>query len=155
MEWPLKVGRSGENQFLRRIDVLEIVLRAEPVKLVGVGISSGAGVKRYPDSLEEFFRALDSPVDLPGVRHHQIHYERALPLLGEDVVKVDVLFVVRIPHGQAPEFFVCGRKFRGAVTRLMDRAEDVEQIRESVQDPARIEVTESKHAGVRAARVVR
>src|SRR6476469_5088549 len=60
MEWPLEVGRSGENQFLRRINVLEIVLRTEPVKLVGVGVSSGSGVKRYPDFLENFFRALDN-----------------------------------------------------------------------------------------------
>jgi len=86
MERPLEVGRSGKDQFLWRIDVLEIVLRAEPMKLVGVGIRSGASVERYPDFLEEFLRALDSPIELPGVCHHEIHDERALPLLGEDVV---------------------------------------------------------------------
>src|ERR1700716_1155442 len=120
-----------------------------------MGMSSRASVKRYPDFLEEFFRALDSPAGLPGVRHHEIHDERALPLLSEDVVEVDVLLVVRISHGQAPEFFLCGGKLRGPITRLMDRAEDVEQIRERVQDPAGIEVTESEHAAIRAARVVR
>src|SRR5947209_874847 len=155
MEWPLKVGRSGENQLLRRIDVLEIVLRTEPMKLVGVGICSGARVKRYLDFLESFFRALDSSVEFPGVSHHEIHDERALPLLGEDVVEVDVLLEVRIPHSQAPEFFLGGGKLRGPVTGFMDRAEDVEQIREGVQDATGIEVAESEHAAIRAARVVR
>ncbi len=121
MEWPLKVGRSGENQFLGRIDVLEIVLRTEPMKLIGVGIRTGARVKWYPDFPEDFFRALDGSVKLLGMRHHEIHDERALPFLGQDVVEVDVLLVVRILHGRAPEFFLCGRKHRGAVTGFMDR----------------------------------
>ena len=35
-----EVRRSGEEQLFRRIDVLEIVLRAEPMELVGVSIGS-------------------------------------------------------------------------------------------------------------------
>src|SRR5260370_41823494 len=55
---------------------------AEPMKLVGVGISTRARVERYPDFLEDFFRALDSAVEFPRVSHHEIHDEGALPFLG-------------------------------------------------------------------------
>ena len=89
------------------------------------------------------------------MRHHEIHDERALPLLSEDVVEVDVLLVVRIAHGEAPELFLCGRKLARPVARLVNRAEDIEQIREGVQNPAGIEVPESEHAAIRTARVVR
>ena len=44
---------------------------------------------------------------------------------------------------------------RGKVARLMDRAEDVQQIGERVHHPAGVEVAESEHAAVGAARVVR
>jgi hypothetical protein len=37
----------------------------------------------------------------------------------------------------------------------MNRAEDVEQIRKTVQDAAGIEIPETEHAAIRAARVVR
>src|SRR5882757_5513211 len=124
------------------------------MKLVRVRISTRARVERDPDFLEGLFRALDGAVELPGVRHHEIHDERALPFLSEDVVEIDVLLVVRIAHGRAPELFLCGGKLRGPIARLMNRAEDVEQIREGVQNPAQIEVAESEHATVRAARVV-
>src|SRR5262249_55210526 len=40
VEWPFEVRRSGEDQLFRRVDVLEIVLRTEPMKLVGVRIGS-------------------------------------------------------------------------------------------------------------------
>src|ERR1700688_1131333 len=86
--------------------------------------------------------------------HHEIHDERPLALLSENVVEGDVLLVVRIPHGSAPELFLRGGKFRARGTRLMNRAEDVEQRRKAVQDPARIEIPESKHAAIRAASVV-
>jgi len=44
---------------------------------------------------------------------------------GKDVVEIDVLFVVRVAHGQAPEFILCGGKLRWPVARLVNRAEDV------------------------------
>ena len=62
---------------------------------------------------------------------------------------------VRILHGAAPEFFLCRRQLGWAVTGLMDRAEHIEQIGERVQHPTGIEVPESEHAAVCAARVVR
>jgi len=55
-----------KKQSLWCIDVLEIVLRAEPMKLVGVGISSRARVEWYFDFLENLFRAFDRSVDLQG-----------------------------------------------------------------------------------------
>src|ERR1700745_1956025 len=63
MEWPLEVGWSGEKQLLRRFDVLEIVLRTQPMKFVGVRVGSGTGVERYLDFLEALFRALDGAVE--------------------------------------------------------------------------------------------
>src|SRR6266700_8026275 len=120
------------------------MLRAEPMKLVGVSVGSGSGIEWYFDFLEDLFRALDRAVELPGVRHHEIHDERALPLLSEDVVEVDVPFVVWIAHGEAPELFLCSRKLAGPVARLVNRAEDIEQIREGVQNPDGIEVAESE-----------
>src|SRR5580704_12932640 len=130
------------------------MLRTKPMKLVCVGIGSGTRVKRYPDFLEEFFRPLDRSVELPGMRHHEIHDERALPLLGEDVVEVDVLLVVRITHGEPPQLIFCGRKLAGPVAGLMDRAEHVEQIGKGVQDSAGVEVAESEHAAIGTARIV-
>src|SRR5258705_9688500 len=112
------------------------------MKLVGVGISTRARVERYPDFLEVFFRAPNSAVEFPGVSHHEIHDEGTLTFLGEDVVEVDVLLEVRILHGASPEFLLRRGQFRWAVTGLMDRAEDIEQIGERVQNPARIEVPE-------------
>src|SRR4029077_15435500 len=94
-------------------------------------------------------------LELRGMRHHEIHDERTLPLLSKDVVEVDVLLVVRIPHRQTPELFLRGRKFCGPIAGLVNRAEYVEQIREGMKDATRIEVTESEHAAVRTARVVR
>ena len=40
VERPLEVRWPSEDQLFRRIDVLEIVLRTEPMELVGVGIGS-------------------------------------------------------------------------------------------------------------------
>ena len=108
MERPLEVRRSGEEQLLRRIDVLEVVLRAEPMELVGVGIGSRARIERNLDLLEGLLGPLDGAVEFPGVRHHQIHDEGALPLLGEDVVEVDVLLEVRIAAWPRARGFLLG-----------------------------------------------
>src|SRR5258707_10121734 len=116
------------------------------MKLVGVGISSRACVERYPDFLEDFLCALDSALELPGMRHHEIHDEGALSLLSEDVVEVDVLLVVRIAHGPAPELFLCGGELGPTGTPLMDRAEDVEPKREKGEDRARIAAPETRQA---------
>src|ERR1700722_1584027 len=113
MEWPLQVSRPGKQQLLLRIDIPEVVLRAQPMELVSVGVGSRAGIEWYLDFLEGLFRALDRAVRLPGMRHHEIHDERALALLRENVVEVDVLLVVRIPHGPAPELFLRGGMFGG------------------------------------------
>src|ERR1700732_5374973 len=40
MERPLQVSRSGKQQLLWRIDVLKIVLSAQPMELVGVSVGS-------------------------------------------------------------------------------------------------------------------
>src|ERR1700730_17240930 len=67
MEWPLQVSRASKQQLLWRIDILKVVLRAQPMELVSVGISSGAGIERYFDFPEGFFRALDGAVEFPGM----------------------------------------------------------------------------------------
>ncbi len=102
MERTLKMRRAGEQQLLRLLDVLEVVLRAEPVELVGVRVGARAGVERDLDLLEGRFGALENTFRFPRLRQHQIHDESTLALLGEDVVQVDVLLVVGIAHGLAP-----------------------------------------------------
>src|SRR4029077_9378705 len=77
-----------------------------------------------------------------------------LSLLRQDVVEIDVLLEVRVLHGPAPELFFRGRKLAGAITGFVDRTEDVEQIREAVQDSAGVEIAESEHAAIRTAGVV-
>src|SRR5258705_4259892 len=155
MEWPLQVSRPAKQPLLWRIDIPEVVLCAQPMELVRVGVGSRAGIERYLDFLEGFFGALDGAVELPGMRHHEIHDERALTLLSEDVVEVDVLLVVGIPHRPAPEFLLRGRKFCWPVARLVNRAEDVEQIREGMKNATGVEVAKSEHAAIGAAGMVR
>src|SRR5262249_10235790 len=104
--------------------------------------------------LEDLLRAVDGAVELPGLRHHEIHDERALSLLREDVVEIDILLVVWIPHRLAPERFLSGGEFRWPVTPFINPAKDVEEIRERLQDAARIEVEKAEHAAIGAARVV-
>src|SRR5260221_2443765 len=58
MEWPLQVSRPGKQQLLWRIDIPEVVLCAQPMELVRVGVGSRAGIARYLDYLEGLFRAL-------------------------------------------------------------------------------------------------
>src|SRR6202048_5067589 len=40
MEWPLQVSRPGKQQLLWRIDILKVVLCAQPMELVSVGVGS-------------------------------------------------------------------------------------------------------------------
>ncbi len=40
MEWPLQVSRPGKQQLLWRIDIPEVVLCAQPMELVRVGVGS-------------------------------------------------------------------------------------------------------------------
>jgi hypothetical protein len=82
MEGPLEMRRPGEQQLLRRLDVLEVVLRAEPVELVGVGIGSRPGIEGNLDLAEDLLGPLHGAVEFPRMRHHQVHDERPLPLLG-------------------------------------------------------------------------
>src|ERR1700724_2763426 len=49
MEWPLQVSWPGKQQLLRRIDILKIVLSAQPVKFVSVSVGSRAGIEWYLD----------------------------------------------------------------------------------------------------------
>src|ERR1700689_2146359 len=55
MEWPLEVSRPGKQQLLRCIDILEVVLCAQPMELVAVGVGSRAGIEWYLDFLEGLF----------------------------------------------------------------------------------------------------
>ena len=101
--------RPCEQQLLRCFDVLEVVLCAEPVELVGVGVSSRARVERNFDLPENCLGPRYGTVEFPRMRHHQVHDERPLTLLGQDVVEIDVLFEIGIAHGLAPKSFVLGR----------------------------------------------
>jgi hypothetical protein len=87
--------------------------------------------------------------------HGEVHNECPLPLLRQNVVEVGVHFEVRICHGGEEQFFLVSRQLPGKATALVYCAEYVEEVRESVQHTARIEIAKSEHPAVSTASVVR
>src|SRR5580704_15254510 len=84
-----------------------------------------------------------------------IHQKGALPLLGQDVVEIDVLLEVRVAHRLAPKILLIGCKLQRPVARLMNGAEDVQQVWKRVQHAAGDEVAKAEHPSIGTAGVVR
>src|SRR5580698_2416024 len=83
-----------------------------------------------------------------------VHQESALPLLSQDVVEIDVLLEVRGAHRLTPKGVLLGRKLGRPVARLMNGAEDIQQIRKGVQHAAGDEIAKTEHSPVSTAGVV-
>ncbi len=131
------------------------MLRAEPVQLVGVGISARTGIKWNLDFLVRFLRNLDCSIGLPRLNHGMVHDKRTLSLLRQNVVEVGVHLEIGIRHGGGEQLFLFRRKVSRDVAVLVHRAEHVEQVGESMQEAARVEIAKSKHAAIGAAGIVR
>src|ERR1700719_5290720 len=84
-----------------------------------------------------------------------MHQKGALPLLSQDVVEVDVLIEVRVAHRLAPKILLIGWKLGRPIARLMNGAEDVQQVRKRVQHAPGHEIAKAEHPSIGTAGIVR
>ena len=97
VERSLQVGWTSEEQSLVGLrDVLEEILRTVPVHLVRVGVSSRSRIEWDLDLLIDFFSFIDSSIGLPRMGENIVHSDRALALLGQNIVEIDVLFEIGV-----------------------------------------------------------